>query len=54
MNVPIWIITGLQQRDRQDSQTLNNDTCRRLPVVSAQVSLERKIPRRFDIIELRC
>ena len=36
MNVPIWIIIGFQQRDRQDSQTLNNDTFCRLPVVSAQ------------------
>ena len=26
MNVPIWIIIGIQQRDRQDSQNLNNDT----------------------------
>ena len=36
MNVPIWIIIGFQQRDRQDSQNLNNDTFCRLPVVSAQ------------------
>ena len=36
MNVPIWIIIGFQQRDRQDSQNLNNDTFYRLPVVSAQ------------------
>ena len=36
MNVPIWIIVGFQQQDRQDSQTLNNDTFYRLPVVSAQ------------------
>ena len=27
MNVPIWIIIGFQQQDRQDSQNLNNDTC---------------------------
>ena len=26
MNVPIWIITGFQQRDRQDSQYLNTNT----------------------------
>ena len=26
MNVPIWIIRGFQQQDRQDSQNLNNDT----------------------------
>ena len=36
MNVPIWIIIGFQQGDRQDSQNLNNDTFCRLPVVSAQ------------------
>ena len=36
MNVPIWIIIGFQQQDRQDSQNLNNDTFYRLPVVSAQ------------------
>ena len=35
MNVPLWIILGFQQRDRQDSQNLNNIFCR-LPVVSAQ------------------
>ena len=36
MNFPIWIIIGLQQRDRQVSQNLNIDTFCRLPVVSAQ------------------
>ena len=36
MNVPIWNIIGFQQRDRQDSQILNNDTFCRLPVTSAQ------------------
>ena len=36
MNIPIWIIIGFQQQDRQDSQNLNNDTFCRLPVVSAQ------------------
>ena len=25
INVPIWIIEGFQQRDRQDSQNSNND-----------------------------
>ena len=35
-NIPIWVIIGFQQRDRQDSQDLNNDTFCRLPVVSAQ------------------
>ena len=36
INVPIWIIIGFQQQDRQASQNLNNDTFCRLPVVSAQ------------------
>ena len=36
MNVPIWINIGFQQRDRQDSQNLNKDGFRRLPVTSAQ------------------
>ena len=35
MNVPVWIIIGFQQRDRQDSRSLNNDTFCWLPVVSA-------------------
>ena len=36
MNVPIWIIIGFQQRDRHDSQILNNDTFCKLPVTNAQ------------------
>ena len=36
MNVPVWIIIGFQQQDKQDSQNINNDTFCRLPVVSAQ------------------
>ena len=36
MNIPIWIIIGFQPRDRQDSQSLNNDTYCRLPVTSCQ------------------
>ena len=36
MNVPIWIIIGLQQRERQYSPKLNKDTVCRLPVTSAQ------------------
>ena len=35
INVPIWIIVGFQQRDRQDSQNFNNDTFHRPPVASA-------------------
>ena len=36
MNVPIWIIVGFQQRDRQYSQNLAADTFCRLPNTSAQ------------------
>ena len=36
INVPIWIIVGFHQRDRQDSQNLNNDTFYRPTVTSAQ------------------
>ena len=36
MNIPIWIVIRLQQRNRQDSQVLNNDSFCRLPVTSAQ------------------
>ena len=37
MNVPIWIIIGFQQQNRQEShQNLNNGTFCRWPVVSAQ------------------
>ena len=31
INVPIWIIVGFQQRDRQDSQNMNIDTFYRPP-----------------------
>ena len=34
IKVPIWISRGFQQRDRQDSQNLNNDTFYRPPVTS--------------------
>ena len=36
MIVPVCILIGFQQQDRQDSQTFNNDALCRLPVVSAQ------------------
>ena len=36
INVPIWIIIGFQQHDRQNSQIENNDTFYRPPVTSAQ------------------
>ena len=36
VNVPIWIIVGLQQRDRQGSRNFNSDTFYRPSVASAQ------------------
>ena len=36
INVPIWVIIGLQQQDRQNSQIENNDTFYRPSVTSAQ------------------
>ena len=36
INVPIWIIIGFQQSDRQHDQNLNNDTFYRPPVTGAQ------------------
>ena len=36
INVPIWIIVGFQQMDRQNDQNLNNDTFNGYPVTSAQ------------------
>ena len=38
-NIPIWIVIGFQQRDRQDSQNLYNDSFCRLPVISAQCNI---------------
>ena len=42
MNVSIWIFIGFEQRDRQDSQNLNNDSFCRLTVVSAQGVIGRE------------
>ena len=42
MNVPIWVVIGFQQRDRQDSQNLNNETFCNLPVTSAQAVIGQK------------
>ena len=36
MNYPICIFIGFQQRNRQDSQTLNNDIFYTIPITSAQ------------------
>ena len=35
-NVPLWNIIQLQQRDRQDSQKIHNDTFCKLPITSCQ------------------
>ena len=42
MNVPIWNIEGFQQRDRQDSQNLNNVTFHSLPVTIAQCTIGKE------------
>ena len=42
INVPLWITVGFQQRDRQDSQNLNNDSFYRSPVTSAQCIIGTK------------
>ena len=42
INVPIWIIIGFQQQDRQISQTENNDTFYRPSVTSAQCNIGTK------------
>ena len=39
MSVPLWNIIAFQQRDRQDSQNLNNDNFCSLPVTSAQCNI---------------
>ena len=36
INVPLLVIVGFQQMDRQNDQNLKNDTFVRLPVMSAQ------------------
>ena len=36
LKIPVWITVGFQQRDRQDSQKLNNDDFYRFPVTSTQ------------------
>ena len=36
VNVPIYVIVGFQQQDRQNSQNENNDSFYRPPVISAQ------------------
>ena len=44
-NIPILSISGFEQRDRQNSQNLNNDSFCRLPVTSAHCIIRKeKIP----------
>ena len=42
VNVPIWIIVGFQQGDRQHDQNLNNDTFYKKPVSSSQCNIGTK------------
>ena len=42
INIPKWIIVAFQQRDRQNSQKLNNDTCYRPPVTSTQFNIGKE------------
>ena len=42
LSIPIWIIVAIQQRDRQDSQNLNNDTFYTSPVNGAQCHFTTK------------
>ena len=52
INIPIWIIISFQQKDRQDSQKLNNDTFFRPPVTSAQCTIgTEKYPDRGILLE---
>ena len=36
IHIHIWYLVGFQQRDRQDLQSLNNDTFYRLSITSAE------------------
>ena len=36
MNNPVWIIIAFQQKERQDSQNINNDNFYRSPLISTQ------------------
>ena len=50
MSVPIWVIVGFQQRDRQSSQKLNNDTFFGLPVTSAKCIIGTRKCRNAGIL----
>ena len=59
MNDPLWMNVVFQQRDRQDSQSVNIDTFKRLSVISAQCIigtenyLDAAILINFDDFSLR-
>ena len=55
INVPLWIVVGFQQRDRQESQNLNKDTFYRPPVTSAQGIIEtKKYPESGILLNFDC
>ena len=54
-NVPIWITIGFQQRDRLDSQKLNNDSFCRLNDTSVQCIIgTEKYPDAGIILDFDC
>ena len=53
INVLIWIFVDFQQRDKENSQNLNNDSFYRPPVTSAHCVIgTEKIPRLWHINNL--
>ena len=53
VNVPIWILVGFQQKERQDSQNLAIDTVYRHSVTSAQCVIGTEKNRQFHFIKLQ-
>ena len=51
MDVPIWKSIAIEQRGRQDSQNLNNDTLCKLPVIGAQfiIGTEKHLDARISL-----
>ena len=54
MKILLWIIVGFQQRDRQDTQVLNNGTFYKPPVTSAQsiIGSEKYLDSTFLLIKM--
>ena len=50
INIVFWIIVVFQQKERQDSQNLNNDTFYRPPVTSAHCVIRTEIYPDFNIL----